>query len=421
MKKYKVAVIGLGYVGLPLALLISKKGHDVVGIARNKEKLELIRNGISPITDKRVASELKSTRLTVTDQFDVLSNVEVIVICVPTPINEDNSPDYTFIISACENIGKFLKKDQLVTIESTVNPGTTEEIIIPILEKKSLLKAGSEFFIAHVPERLNPGDEVWHVGNIPRIAGAINTESLNEALLFYQSFIDAEVFPMTSLKEAEAVKIVENCFRDINIAFVNELAMSFSHLGINLMNVIKGASTKPFAFLAHYPGCGVGGHCIPVDPYYLINYAGKNGFNYEFLLAARKINNNMPKFTVDLLMKAIKETSLNKKKIKVCILGLTYKPNINDTRESPSFKILSILENGGVAVTTYDPFITKDSLDNALEGAQAVIIATAHNEFKSIKPEYFIKKGIKIIIDGRNCLDFETYTKSSLVYKGIGC
>ncbi len=421
MKKYKVAVIGLGYVGLPLALLISKKGHDVIGIAKNKERLAQIRNGISPITDKRVSSDLKAAKLTVTDQFDVLSKVEIIIVCVPTPINEDNSPDYTFIISACESIGAFLKKGQLVIIESTVNPGTIEEIIIPVLEKTSDLKAGSEFFISHVPERLNPGDEVWHVGNISRVAGAINTDSLNKTLSFYRSILDADVLPLATLKETEAVKVVENCFRDINIAFVNELAMSFSHLGINLMNVIKGASTKPFSFLAHYPGCGVGGHCIPVDPYYLINYGGKNGFNYEFLLAARKINNEMPKFTVDQLIKSINAIGVKKKEIKVCVLGLTYKPNINDTRESPSFKILNVLKKEGIEASTYDPFITKDPLDVVLDGVHAVIIATAHKEFISIKPDYFINKGIKVIVDGRNCLDFEAYTQSSLVYKGIGC
>jgi UDP-N-acetyl-D-glucosamine dehydrogenase len=418
---HAVAVIGLGYVGLPLALLINKSGYDVIGIDKDKLRLEQIKNGISPITDESVSLDLKSLTLNATDNYSVLKQVEIIIICVPTPINKDFSPDYSFIISTSKSISKSLKKNHLIIVESTVNPGTIEDIIIPILEEGSKLKAGIDFHISHVPERINPGDKVWNVNNIPRVVGAINSKSLKKTMIFYESIINAKLFPLNSLKEAEAVKVVENCFRDINIAFVNELAMSFSHLGINLPNVLEGASTKPFSFLSHYPGCGVGGHCIPVDPYYLISYAKKNGFSYEFLLSARKINNEMPKFTVDQLMQSLKEIGLNKNKIKVCVLGLTYKQNINDIRESPSYKILDILKAKGISTCTYDPFITNGSLDTILNNAQAVIIATAHDEFVSIEPEYFIKKGVRIIVDGRNCLDYNKYKKSEILYKGIGC
>jgi nucleotide sugar dehydrogenase len=229
---------------------------------------------------------------------------------------------------------------------------------------------------------------------------------------------------MGSLKEAEAVKIIENSFRDINIAFVNELAMSFSQLGIDVVNVINGAATKPFAFMPHYPGCGVGGHCIPVDPYYLIEYAKHNGFYHNFLALARRINNGMPKFTAELTIKGLNEAGIATKEVKIAVLGLAYKPEIDDCRESPSFEIIKALESYGANVVSYDPFVpnrsTVKSLDKAVKNAKAVVIATAHKVFKELTPEYLAKNGVKIIIDGRNCLSKEKFIKAGIIYKGIG-
>lgn len=421
MNKKKVAVVGLGYVGLPLAILARNNGHEVIGIDTDLKKINLIKNGLSPITNEEVAEELKLHPLNVSDQYSKIRDRQVIVICVPTPLMKDESPDYSFLISACESLGKFLNKGQLIIIESTINPGTTQEILIPILEKTSNLKAGEDFYIAHVPERLNPGDVKWQIKNIQRVAGAINQVSLEKTINFYQSIIDAKINPMLSIKEAEAVKIVENCFRDINIAFVNELAMSFSKLGINLQNVIEGASTKPFGFMPHYPGCGVGGHCIPVDPYYLTNYAKKNGFNHKLLLTARKINKSMPNFTVKQLLSLAKRAKLSKQKLSVCILGITYKANIADTRESPSLDIFNLLGKLNIKTTTHDPFLSEKSLDESLKGINAVIIATAHKEYLSLLPDYFINKGIRIVVDGRNCLNYEKFKGSELLYSGIGC
>jgi len=340
---------------------------------------------------------------------------------LPTPILKNKSPDYSFLISASNSIGKFIKKNQLIIIESTINPGSTEHLIIPILEKKSGLSAGIDFFIAHAPERVNPGDPNWNIENTPRVIGAINQTSLKKTLSFYETIISAKIDSMNSIKEAEAVKILENCFRDINIAFINEMAISFSKLDINLPNVIRGASSKPFGFLAHYPGCGVGGHCIPVDPYYLINDAKNKGFTHNLLLAGRKINDNMPRFTVSLLIQAIREEKLLKKNIKVCLLGLTYKPNIQDVRESPSYSILEILEKEKIEVSIHDPYITNIKLNDAITGTQAIIIATAHDDYLSLNPEYLTSKGVKIVIDGRNCLNSIIFKKSKLNYKGIGC
>jgi nucleotide sugar dehydrogenase len=229
---------------------------------------------------------------------------------------------------------------------------------------------------------------------------------------------------MGSLKEAEAVKIVENSFRDINVAFVNELAKSFTHLGIDIMRVIGGASTKPFAFMPHYPGCGVGGHCIPVDPYYLIEYAKQNGFQHKFLSLARRINNSMPEFTVDLVTRALEKKSIPPRDAKVAVLGLAYKPDIDDCRESPALKIARILRDREIDVDTYDPYVpehsTVESLTGALRDANAALIATGHTAFTELGPKDFIKHNVRVVVDGRNCLPKERFVEAGIDYYGIG-
>jgi UDP-N-acetyl-D-glucosamine dehydrogenase len=275
-----IVVIGLGYVGLPLALLADRKGYKVIGIDVISEKVELLNRRTVPFADQEIAEQLKNSSLEATTDFSRIKDVSIIIICVPTPIYENNMPNFEPVENACRSIAPFLQKEQLVVLESTVNPGFCENIVLPILEKESGLKCGKDFYLAHCPERINPGDKKWNIENINRVVGGFDETGLQKAIEFYKSIISAEIKPMASLKEAEAVKIVENAFRDINIAFVNELAMSFSRLNIDVVNVINGAATKPFSFMPHYPGCGVGGHCIPVDPYYLIEYAKKNGFKY---------------------------------------------------------------------------------------------------------------------------------------------
>ncbi|MFA6253939.1 MAG: nucleotide sugar dehydrogenase [Candidatus Paceibacterota bacterium] len=418
-----INIIGLGYVGLPLALLADKRGFKVVGIDVNDDRIAKINAKKSPFADDRLTNELLTSNILATKNFESIKEAEVIVICVPTPVYENYRPNLEPIIDACKSISPFLKSGQLVILESTVNPGVCEEVAIPILEKNSGLKAGKDFYLAHCPERINPGDPKWTVANIPRVVGSLEESGLRSALEFYRSIIDAEIKPMGSLKEAEAVKIIENCFRDINIAFVNELAMSFSRLGIDVTHVIEGAATKPFAFMPHFPGCGVGGHCISVDPYYLIDYAKQNGFNHRFLSLAREINNGMPRFTVDILIEHLNRKGIAPLGTRVAVLGLAYKANVNDDRESPAYSIIKDLKSRGLEVSSYDPYLINDSaasLKEALQGAQAVVIATAHDEFKSITPKFFKDNGIEIIIDGRNCLNKEEYLSSGLVYQGIG-
>lgn len=419
-----IAVIGLGYVGLPLALLASRKGYRVIGIDIQKDKIDLIKEGKSPFVDESVEKEIKSARFEATTDFRRVKDASIIVICVPTPVFKNHLPNLEPVESACRSIGTYLKVGQLVILESTVNPGVSEGSVLPILEETSGLVAGKDFFLAHCPERINPGDKKWNVSNIPRVVGSLEEQGLAHAVEFYSSILDAEVRPMKSLKEAESVKIIENSFRDINLAFVNEVAMFFSRIGVDVMNVINGAATKPFSFLAHYPGCGVGGHCIPVDPYYLIEYAKQNGFKHNFLSLARKINNSMPLFTVDKVVSGLKELGMAINGTKVAVLGLAYKANIDDCRESPSFHIIEHLKNYGAEVITYDPFVPHKSdvptLDEALSGAKAMVVATAHSEFESLSPDRVAGHGVRVVIDGRNCLSKEAYASRGLIYQGIG-
>jgi len=260
-KKEIVAIIGLGYVGLPLACLCAEKGYKVYGLGKDRKKINLINKSISPIADKKTDEWLRQVKIEATADYSVIKKSNIIVVCVPTPVDEQYNPDLKPVISATEGIRKNLRKGHLVIMESTVNPGVCEEVMLPILEKSGL-KAGRDFDLAHCPERINPGDPKWNVRNIPRCVGALTKKGCERAVKFYKSILEAEVTPMKSLKEAEATKIIENAFRDINIAFVNELAKSFERLGIDLIDVIKGASTKPFAFMPHWPGVGVGGHCF---------------------------------------------------------------------------------------------------------------------------------------------------------------
>jgi UDP-N-acetyl-D-glucosamine dehydrogenase len=422
--KKKVIVVGLGYVGLPLALLADHRGCTVTGLDLDAERVERINQKKTPFTDKKIRLSLSESNLTATTDWASVEGTDVIVICVPTPLRENHRPDLKPVKSACEAVGKHLQKDQLIVLESTVNPGVSDEIVKPILEKASGLVAGKDFFLAHCPERINPGDSHWSVENIPRVVGGLNEESLRRATEFYRSIVKAPIKEMGSLKEAEAVKIVENSFRDINIALVNELAMSFSKLGIDVVNVIEGAATKPFAFMPHYPGSGVGGHCIPVDPYYLIDYAKANGFYHDFLSLARRINEHMPAFTVEQVDEALNERKIALKGSEIAVLGLAYKPNIDDIRESPSFEVIKLLQDKGANVRSFDPYVPERSsaktLEMALRGAQAVVVATAHREFASLTPQDLSAYAIRIVIDGRNCLPKNEFKAAGIVYRGIG-
>ena len=422
-QKTKVCVIGLGYVGLPLAVRCVEKGYGTFGLDMDKNKVDLINQGKSPIAEKFLIDNLPAHRPKATVDEKIIKQADIVLICVPTPVDDLYMPDLGPVIGATKAVVRNLKKGALVVLESTVNPGVSEEIVKPLFEEAGL-KVGKDVFIAHCPERINPGDPKWNVTNIPRVVGSFDKKGLDTAVKFYESIVDGGIRPMKSIREAEAVKIVENSFRDINIAFVNELAKSFDKLGIDVKDVVLGASTKPFAFMPHFPSCGVGGHCIPVDPYYLIERAKKSGFDHKFLKIAREINNSMPSYTVELLQDALNELRLPMKGTKIGVLGISYKANVDDTRESPTFKILALLGEHGVKYDTHDPHILKGStiktLPALLKKVDALIIATDHKEFKEIDPRIFKQNGIKVIIDGKNCLDKDAIKKLGIIYKGIG-
>lgn len=421
----KLCIFGLGYVGLPLVCLASEKGYEVIGVDVDDKKVELINRGLSPINDEELKKNLKKLKGKIkatTNGVDAVKMSDIIVVCVPTPIDENFHPDLSYVQSAAETISKGLRKNHLVIIESTVSPLTTEEDVMPILEKSGL-KSGEDFMLAFCPERIDPGNKKFKLKNIPRVIGGVNKESTEKAIEFYNSILEANVLDVGSPRNAEAVKIMENTFRDVNIAFVNEMAKSFDLMGINVIDVIKGASTKPFAFMPHYPGCGVGGHCIAVDPYYMIDRANKKGFEHRLLQLARTINNSMPEYTVNRTVEGLNEIGMCIKDTKITVLGLAYKGNIDDTRESPAFKIIEKLKKMKGIVKAFDPYLLEisdvKSLDDALN-CDCIVIVTDHDEFKNMDLNLIKEKGVKVIIDGRNILDEEKVKELGIVYKGIG-
>ncbi|MBI2439634.1 MAG: nucleotide sugar dehydrogenase [Candidatus Moranbacteria bacterium] len=429
MAKYDlktVAVIGLGYVGLPLAVRAKEKGYEVIGFDIDEEKIKLLKKGQNLFKkDTFLKENLLKYPFKATNNASDIAQADIHIICVPTPVDHLHHPDLGPVIGASETVATHCKKGALIVLESTVNPYVSEEVVRPIFEKHGFV-VGKNIFISHCPERINPGDPKWDVTNIPRVVGSFDKKGLEMSLQFYRSIIDAEIRPMRSIREAEATKILENSFRNINIAFVNEIAMSFDALGIDVKDVIDGAATKPFAFMKHYPSCGVGGHCIPVDPHYLVERAKESGFNHGFLKYAMETNEGMPAYTVERLQDALNEKRIAMKDTVVGVLGLSYKANIDDLRESPSFKIIEHLKEHKCKVETFDPHVkrqsTMKSLEAILKKSQALILATDHKEFKdALTPALLKKYDIKAIIDGKNCLDKELFSKEkSFIYRGIG-
>ena len=422
-----VTIVGLGYVGLPAACLCAENGLQVYGLDVDKEKVDLVNKGASPIDDECLIEKLKNlkNRINATSNpNECVPKSDVVIVCVPTPIDRNNAPDLTALMHSVSVISKVIRQNTLLVIESTIYPGTVEETVLPILKNQKFDAYKNDVFVAHCPERVDPGNKRWTIENLPRVVGGITKDAAKRAAEFYRSIIKAEVIELSSVKAAEATKIMENTFRDVNIAFVNEMARSFDKAGIDIIEVIKGASTKPFAFMPHYPGAGVGGHCIPVDPYYLIEKAKQIGFNHRFLSLAREINNSMPHYTIDLLDNELKKSKKTIKGSKVGVLGLAYKANVDDIRESPAFEIINILKSKDAEVFVFDPHVKKESnvqdLDELLNKSDYLILATDHNEFKNMDLNKLKEKKIRAVIDGRNCLDKEKIKSMGILYHGIG-
>ena len=415
-----LVVVGLGYVGLPVALLAQEKGWSVTGLDVDADKVAKISAGQSPFEDAAIEEALAAYPIKATTDPACVGEAAAVIVAVPTPVTDSHDPDLGPLTSAVTSIAPYLQPGQLLSIESTINPGVMDEVVRPILAEH---KKDDVVHLVHCPERINPGDTKWTIRNIPRVIGGYTAEGVQAGKDFYESILEAEVKPMASVTEAEAVKIFENTFRDINIAFVNEMAKSFDKLGIDVKHVIEGASTKPFAFLAHYPGNGVGGHCISVDPYYMIERARQVGFDHQFLKLARQINDSMPAYTLELMDRGLKELGLEKPV--VALLGLAYKRDIDDIRESPALEVRTLLEERGVELRVFDPHVSKlstvASLDEALAGADVVMLATNHTEFiEQLTPEYLKEKGIKLVIDGKNALDDAAIRTAGITYYGVG-
>jgi nucleotide sugar dehydrogenase len=422
-KNEKVCVIGLGYVGFPLAVLAATKGYEVFGYDKDEKKLERIEKGENIVGEEYLDAILPKVKLNIIRDEKELNQCQIFIIAVPTPVDEKYYPDLGFVTAAARTVAENMNSGALVVVESTINPGVCEEYVRPIFEKAGW-KIGDTVFISHCPERINPGDPKWNVMNIPRVVGSFEGIGLEKSVKFYESILEGKVMPMKTIREAEAAKIIENSFRDVNIAFVNELAKSFDLMGIDIVNVIKGAATKPFAFMPHWPSCGVGGHCIPVDPYYLIERAKENGFDHKFLRSARAINNSMPLYTVELLQDALNKVEKPFKNTSIGILGLSYKANVGDLRESPALKIIELLKEREANINIFDPYVldksTAPDLNTLLDSVDAIVITADHKEFKEISPEVLKNKNISVVIDGKNCLDKDKIQELGIIYRGIG-
>src|SRR4051794_23402084 len=356
----RVAVVGLGYVGLPLAETFAWGGFPVIGFDIDSGKIERLRKGesyIGHIDGERVAELNESGRFDPTDDPSRFVEADVIVICVPTPLGEAREPDLSYIQSTGRTLMPHLRQGQLVVLESSTYPGTTEEVLQPILEESGL-KAGEDFFLAYSPEREDPGNRDFATRNIPKVVGGLDEASTRLAVMLYSPIVDG-VVPVSSVRVAEAAKILENTYRAVNIALVNELKGVFSRMGIDVWEVIDAAKTKPFGYQAFYPGPGLGGHCIPIDPFYLTWAARKYGLNTRFIELAGEVNTAMPQYVVDRVVEALNDEGRPVRGSKVCVLGVAYKKDVDDPRESPAFPIIQALLARGASVTYHDPHVAR--------------------------------------------------------------
>jgi UDP-N-acetyl-D-glucosamine dehydrogenase len=414
-REAQVGVIGLGYVGLPLLLLFGESGFPVVGFDVDAQKTEALARGesyIRHIGAERVHKAFRSGRAAATTDFSRLAECDAILICVPTPLGAHREPDLKYVRMTAEAVAKTLRPGQLVVLESTTYPGTTREELLPRFEERGF-RCGEDVFIAFSPEREDPGNPTYHTKNIPKIVGGIDAPSLALAEVLYSAAVE-RVVAVSSPEVAESAKLLENIFRAVNIALVNELKVVFDRMGINVWEVIEAAKTKPFGFMAFYPGPGLGGHCIPLDPFYLTWKAAEYGTWARFIELAGEINASMPRYVVDKTAEAINQQGKSVVGAKVLVLGLSYKPDIDDDRESPSFELIEMLQERGADVAYCDPYVPvarpgrKHDLGltsvpcTAAEFAKydAVLVSTPHSQFRN--PELYT--GVRLAIDSRNII-----------------
>lgn len=416
-RKCVVGVIGLGYVGLPLALEFCSKKFQVIGFDVDEEKMTSILAGetyIKHIPADRISSAVDSGYLNVTMDFSRIRETDAVLICVPTPLTKHREPDLSYVKATTQAIAPYLQSGQLIVLESTTYPGTTESELVNYLEEGSNLKAGEDFMVAFSPEREDPSNPKYTTANIPKVVGGINKDSLKAACALYDQIIVSTV-PVSSCRAAEATKLLENIFRGVNIAMINEMKMIFHSMGIDIWEVVDAAATKPFGYMAFYPGPGLGGHCIPIDPFYLTWKAKEFGLSTKFIELSGDINSSMPGYVVSRTMEAMNEFGKCLKGSKVLVVGLAYKPNVDDMRESPSLLLIELFEKKGAEVSYYDPYIPqipdtrehkqlaqRRSIDiNDAGDFDVAVISTRHD---NVDHSIFVKQ-CAIVVDTRNAVE----------------
>lgn len=411
----KVGVIGLGYVGLPLAVEKAKAGFKTIGFDIQEEKVSLVNKGhnyIGDVVDSDLENLVKTGMLSATSDYSFIKDVDFVAICVPTPLDKYQQPDISYVKVSATEVAKYLKKGTIVVLESTTYPGTTEELLLPILEEGSGLKCGQGFYLAFSPERVDPGNLIYNTKNTPKVVGGVGKDSTEIAAAMYRAVLDSDIFEVSSPRVAEMEKILENTYRNINIALANEMAILCHKMEINVWEVIEAAKTKPYGFQAFYPGPGLGGHCIPLDPYYLAWKAREYDYHTQLIETSGIINDSMPAYVVERASKILNRFRKPLNGAKILILGVAYKQDIDDYRESPALRVIENFEKEGCIVEYYDPFIreykhkgqvrkgnielTKDLICEA----DLVVITTAHS-----KLDYnFVQENAMFIFDTKNVM-----------------
>lgn len=418
-KNYKIGIIGLGYVGLPLMWTFHEKGMPVLGFDVDKNKVDCLKQGIPYI--KHLGKEMmqklsKSELCDATTDLTRMSEADALLMCVPTPLDHHREPDMKYVVQTTESVSKYLRKGQLVILESTTWPGTTEELMIPILEKNSGLKADIDFYVAYSPEREDPGNENFNTAAIPKVVGGHGDDALKLACAMYDTAI-IQTVPVSNCKTAEAVKLTENIFRSVNIALVNELKVVYEAMRIDVHEVIDAAATKPFGYMKFTPGPGLGGHCIPIDPFYLTWKAREFEKHTRFIELAGEINTDMPKYVIERTIQALNAHKKAMNGSKILVIGLAYKPDVDDMRESPTFKIFDLLKKNGAEISYFDPYIpeifpTREHEEwtgvKSIEWKQklvskfdAVLISTNHSSINYVD----LAEWSNCIVDARNALN----------------
>ena len=408
-----VGVVGLGYVGLPLAVEKAKAGFKTIGFDVQEEKVKMVNEGhnyIGDVVNEDLKELVESGMMKATSDFSFVKDVDFIAICVPTPLDKHQEPDISYVKLSTEAISKHLSRDTMVVLESTTYPGTTEELLLPILEEGSGLKCGEDFYLGFSPERVDPGNVIYKTKNTPKVVGAVGKDATEVISAMYREVLEGEIYEVSSPAVAEMEKILENTYRNINIGLVNELAMLCNKMEISLWEVIEAAKTKPYGFQAFYPGPGLGGHCIPLDPYYLTWKAREFGFHTSMIESSMIINDKMPEYTVDRAAAVLNKHKKALNGSKVLVLGVAYKNNIDDYRESPALNVIDILKERGADTDFYDPWIPKYKRhgewhegigkisSDVIKEYDLILVATAHDAY-----DYeMIRKNAVAIFDTRN-------------------